>query len=174
LIVLETSNIKLRALEPEDLDFLFQTENNTSLWEVSNTTIPFSRYILTQYLANAHQDIFEAKQLRLIIQHQQKPIGMIDLFNFEPQHHKAGIGIVILQEYQQKGFANEALNIFIKYAFNTLQLHQLYANITTDNLKSIQLFTKNNFKLVGIKKDWIFIDHQYKDEGLYQLINPSI
>jgi diamine N-acetyltransferase len=174
LIVLETLNIKLRALEPEDLDFLFQTENNTSLWEVSNTTIPFSRYILTQYLANAHQDIFEAKQLRLIIQHQQKPIGMIDLFNFDPQHHKAGIGIVILQEYQQKGFANEALNIFIKYAFNTLQLHQLYANITTDNLKSIQLFTKNNFKLVGIKKDWIFINQQYKDEGLYQLINPSI
>ena len=87
MIVLESSNIKLRALEPEDLDFLLQTENNTSLWEVSNTIIPFSRYILTQYLANAHQDVFEAKQLRLIIEHQQKPIGMIDLFDFDPQHH---------------------------------------------------------------------------------------
>lgn len=174
MIVLETSNIKLRALEPEDLDFLFQTENNTSLWEVSNTTSPFSRYILTQYLANSHQDIFESKQLRLIIEHQQKPIGMIDLFDFDPQHHRAGIGIVIIEKYQQKGFANEALKIVIKYAFSTLQLHQLYANITTDNLKSIQLFTKNNFNLVGIKKDWIFTNNQFKDEGLYQLINISI
>ena len=172
-MILESNNIKLRALEPEDLNFLFQVENNTKLWEVSNTIVPFSRYILTQYLANAHQDIYEVKQLRLVIEHQEQAIGMIDLFNFDPQHHKAGIGIIILQEYQQKGFADQALNIVIEYAFNTLQLHQLYANITTDNLKSIQLFTKNKFELVGIKKDWIFINNQYKDEGLYQLINTS-
>ncbi len=167
---LESENIKLRALESEDLAFLFQTENNTSFWEVSNTQTPFSKYILTQYLKNSHQDIYEAKQLRLVIEYKNKPVGMLDLFNFEPQHHRAGIGILILKKYQQKGFANESLSLFIKYAFNILNLHQLYANITTGNKSSIKLFTNNGFELVGIKKDWIFSNNNYKNEGLYQLI----
>ncbi|PQJ23517.1 GNAT family N-acetyltransferase, partial [Tenacibaculum sp. SG-28] len=65
--VLHGEHIRLRALEPEDLEFLFQIENNETFWEVSHTLIPFSKYILKQYIANAHQDIYEAKQLRLLI-----------------------------------------------------------------------------------------------------------
>jgi diamine N-acetyltransferase len=125
-------------------------------------------------LANAQQDIYEAKQLRLIIEIDNKPIGLIDLFDFNPQHKRAGIGILILEKFQQKGFANEALQLVIKYAFNTLQLHQIYANITPDNKKSISLFTKNNFIKVGVKKDWIISNNQFKDEVLYQLINTNI
>jgi diamine N-acetyltransferase len=171
---LSSKNINLRALEPEDLDFLFQIENNTTFWEVSSIQTPFSRFILKQYLANAQQDIYEAKQLRLIIEIDNKPIGLIDLFDFNPQHRRAGIGILILEKFQQKGFANEALQLVIKYAFNTLQLHQIYANITPDNKKSISLFTKNNFIKVGVKKDWIISNNQFKDEVLYQLINTNI
>ncbi len=170
MISLQAKNIKLRALEPEDLDFLFQTENNTLFWEVSGTQAPFSKYILSQYLANAHQDIYEAKQLRLIIEYKEKPIGMIDLFDFDPKNHHAGIGIILLKEFQNKGYASESLGLFIKYAFNTLNLHQLYANITTDNVNSIKLFTTHHFNLVGVKKDWIFTKNTYKDENLYQLI----
>jgi len=173
MVRLEKNNIKLRALEPEDLDFLFQTENNTSLWEVSNIQVPFSKFILKQYLANSHQDIYEAKQLRLIIEHDNQIIGMIDLFDFEPQHYRAGIGIVILKTFQNKGFANTALQLFIDYAFNTLNLHQLYANITMGNKNSIKLFTNNNFTCIGIKKDWIYTNSQYKDEALYQLITNN-
>ena len=170
MIKLSDKNIVLRALEPEDLAFLFQTENDTALWEVSNTQTPFSKYILTQYIANSHQDIYQAKQLRLIIEHQKKPIGMIDLFDFESQHHRAGIGIVIRKEFQNKGFANDALKLFLDYAFKSLQLHQVYANITMDNKASIQLFTKKGFQLIGVKKDWIYTNKGYKDEGLYQYI----
>ncbi len=163
-------NIKLRALEPEDLDFLFTTENNTNFWEVSNTQVPFSKHILRQYIANSHQDIYEAKQLRLIIEQAQKPIGMIDLFDFNAQHKRAGVGILILKKHQEKGFANQALQLFIKYAFEILGIHQLHANITIDNKKSIALFTKNKFKKIGTKKDWIFINNNFKDVNFYQLI----
>ena len=60
--------MNLRALEPEDLEFLFEIENNESFWEVSHTQVPFSKYILKQYIENAHLDIFETKQLRLLIE----------------------------------------------------------------------------------------------------------
>lgn len=171
-MTLNGKNINLRALEPEDLDFLYQIENNESFWEVSHTQTPFSKYVLKQYLENAHLDIFEAKQLRLIIEEKstRKQIGMIDLFDFNPQHKRAGVGILIHPDYQKNGFASEALNILINYAFKQLGLHQLYANITSDNSKSISLFKKHQFKKIGIKKDWILSEGKFKDEILFQLI----
>ncbi|MCI2229709.1 GNAT family N-acetyltransferase [Polaribacter sp. MSW13] len=169
---LSNTNINLRALEPEDLDFLYQIENNESFWEISHTQTPFSKFVLKQYLENAHLDIFEAKQLRLLIEEKstKKQLGMIDLFDFNPQHNRAGIGILIHPDFQQNGFASDALSILINYAFSYLGLHQLYANITSDNFKSLSLFKKHNFREVGIKKDWIYSDRNFKDEILFQLI----
>ena len=171
-MILCGKKILLRALEPEDLEFLYQIENNETFWEVSHTQAPFSKFLLKQYLENAHLDIFEAKQLRLLIENTstKEQIGMIDLFDFNPQHKRAGVGILIHPEYQKNGFASDALSILIKYSFSHLNLHQLYANITSDNSKSISLFTKHNFNKIGLKKDWILSEGNFKDEILYQLI----
>lgn len=165
--------VKLRALEPEDLEFLFQLENDNSLWEVSHTQAPFSKFLLKQYLENAHLDIYEAKQLRLIIEEKAtgNTIGMIDLFDFNPQHKRAGVGIALDSNYRKNGFASEALSLLIEHAFSILHLHQLYASMTKDNSSSIQLFEKLNFQKAGIKKDWISTKDGFKDELFYQLLN---
>lgn len=171
-MTLSGSNINLRALEPKDLEFLFEIENNEIFWEISHTQTPFSKFLLKQYLENAHLDIYQAKQLRLVIENNttKKAVGMIDLFDFNPQHQRAGIGILIHPNSQKNGFASEALKLLIKYSFSFLNIHQLYANITPDNEKSISLFKKHQFKQVGIKKDWIFSNGNFKDEILFQLI----
>lgn len=170
---LQGNIVSLRALEPEDLQFLFDTENDESFWEVSNTQTPFSKFLLKQYLENAYLDIFEAKQLRLIIQENlnKKPVGMIDLFEFNPQHKRAGIGVLVHEKYQKNGFASEAIQLLIDYSFTHLNLHQLFANITSDNKKSIALFKKHNFIKVGIKKDWTYSNGTFKDELLFQRIH---
>ena len=170
---LKGRHITLRALEPEDLQFLFQTENDVRFWELSHVQTPFSKYVLKQYLENAHQDIYESKQLRLMIVERdlEKSIGMIDLFDFNPQHQRAGIGIIIKETYQRKGHAYDALQTLIDYCFYHLNLHQLFANITPDNIKSIALFKKAGFLLVGEKKDWLYRNRIYKSELLFQLIH---
>jgi len=172
-MLLEGKHIQLRALEPEDLEFLYQIENDVNFWEVSHTQVPFSKFLLKQYLENAHLDIYEAKQLRLIIEEKatKTSIGMIDLFDFNPQHQRAGIGIMIASKFQDHGFASEAMKLLIEYCFQHLNLHQLYANITPDNSKSIALFTKCSFEKVGEKKDWLLIDGSYKNELIFQLIH---
>ena len=171
--VLKNHIITLRALEPEDLNLLFSTENDSDFWEVSNTQAPFSKFILKKYLANAQQDIYEARQLRLVIMNTatNENLGLIDLFDFNPQHQRAGIGILILKEFQNMGFASESLKMITQYAFNHLNLHQVYANIPTDNKKSLVLFEKLNFVKIGIQKDWMFSEGSFKDVHLYQLIN---
>lgn len=171
-ISLKGKYCSLRALEPEDLDFLYQLENNTEIWEISNTLRPFSRAVLNEYLQNAHRDIFDVKQLRLCIcNDKEEKIGLIDLFDFDPKHQRAGIGLIILNPAERnKGVGAEALSLMMEYSFKILELHQVYANILEDNLASIHLFEKLGFEKVGVKKEWIKWGGTYKSEVLYQKI----
>jgi len=173
MVTLTGHTIYLRALEPEDLEFIFRLENNETIWEVSNTQTPYSRFLIRQYLENAHQDIYEAKQLRLAIckNRQFDAIGLIDIFDFDPANQRAGVGIIINDESDRgNGIGAEALNLLINYAFTQLQMHQLYANIDVGNVASVRLFTNFGFVLVGVKKDWNRKNNVYADEALYQLV----
>jgi diamine N-acetyltransferase len=173
MVTLQGNTIFLRALEPEDLAFIYHIENDETIWEVSNTQTPYSKFLITQYLENAHQDIYEAKQLRLAICKNEnlEAIGLIDLFDFDPKNKRAGVGIIIQNNVDRNnGFGKEALGLMINYAFHQLQLHQLYANIGTENLPSLSLFTTFGFEKIGVKKDWNFTNNSFHDEVLLQLI----
>jgi len=168
--------IELRALEPEDLELLYKWENNRFYWAVSNTITPFSKYTLKRYLEDSHKNIYETGQLRLMIDYipDRVTIGTIDLFDFDPFHKRAGLGILIADEsYRRKGCASMSLICLKDYCFKTLQLHQLYCNIQANNNESIELFVKLGFVKAGVKKEWIRTPEGYFDEYLFQLINPG-
>ena len=169
--------ISLRALEPEDLELLYEWENNLSYWVISNTLTPFSKFTLKRYLKNSHKNIYETGQLRLMINHtaDKMTIGTIDIFDFDPFHKRAGVGILIADEdYREKGYASMSLKCLADYCFKTLQLHQLYCNILGNNCESMELFKKQGFVQCGIKKDWIKTSDGYFDEYMFQLINPGL
>jgi diamine N-acetyltransferase len=169
-------NILLRALEPTDIDLLYSLENDMKLWHLSSTITPFSRFVLEQYLVNAHEDIFTTKQLRLVIETtvssgiQAGTAGLIDLYDFDPINLRAGIGIIIKEELRGKKFATEALELLKIYAFKTLNLVQLYAGIPENNTASIRLFGKAGFIKTGIRKRWIRNEEQWLDEHFFQLL----
>lgn len=173
---LENKTINLRAPEPEDLDLLYIWENNTSVWQISGTLIPFSRFVLKQYLENAGKDIFEMKQLRLIIQlnSNKRPVGAIDLFDFDPFHSRVGVGILIADPSdRRKGYAREALDTAMTYCFDVLKLHQIYCNIASNNSASIKLFTAARFKVVGEKKEWLKTEDGFEGELLLQCVKKG-
>ncbi len=172
--MLKGEKILLRAVEPEDAEILYKWENDFEMWKVSNTLKPFSLNVIKKYIETEHLDIFEAKQLRLMIQKIDSEIivGMIDLFDFDPYHRRAGVGIMINKMYRQNGFADEALKIIIKYSFSFLNLHQLYCNIAENNENSLKLFKNNGFEIIGLKKDWNFNGKEFENVFLLQQINP--
>jgi diamine N-acetyltransferase len=165
------SDILLRAIEPHDIDVLYRWENDPEIWHVSNTITPFSKYILEKYIENAHLDIYQVKQLRLMVDvigenAPARTVGAIDLFDFDPYHNRAGVGILIGDKSdRKKGIATLALKKFIIYCFNTLLLHQLYCNITKGN--------ECGFRVTGRKAEWIKTPGRYVEEIMLQLINPE-
>ena len=177
--ILTGPNLRLRALEPGDVDLLYAWENDTAIWNVSNTLTPFSKFQLEEYVLNSQNDIFTARQLRLIVVlkksvEEEIPVGTIDLFDFDPFHLRAGVGILVREPYRKKGFALEALQILTRYAFTSLRLHQIYCNISPENVSSIRLFKKLGFERSGIKRDWNNYSGIWEDEWMFQLINHDV
>ena len=117
--------IELRAVEPEDIDLLYRWENNASLWKYGCTIAPFSRYLLKQYIEHYSADIARDNQLRLIVvkKEDRQPIGIIDCFDYDATHRRAAIGILIDPLCTRQGFGRDALETFMRYAFEVLFLH---------------------------------------------------
>jgi len=172
-MLLENDIIRLRALEPEDLPILYEWENDTTLWIHGNTLTPYSKLALRQYISDTQQqDIYQAKQLRLMIEFKETEdvAGTIDLYDFDFHNGRAGIGILIADSFRNKGLASQALNLVHNYAFSFLKIHQLYAYVSVENNYSIRLFEKLGYKQGGLLKEWICCNSIYKNIYIYQLI----
>jgi len=163
------SKIKLRAIEPEDLDLLYLIENDTRLWNVGMTNVPYSRYTLHDYIATSSDDIYADRQVRMIIENEAgQTVGIADLTNFSPQHLRAETGIVILDKERCKGYATAALHEACDYAQRVLHLHQLYAVVAVSNRAAQSLYEKAGFQHQITLKDWLYDGKKYEDALLMQ------
>ncbi len=149
--MLKGNNILLRPLKVSDLNFLFEVENNTDNWKYGTENKQYTKEELTNYIANAKQDIATAGQFRFVIDLENTPIGFIDLFDYTA--NSAGVGVIIAKNYRRRGLAKEALKLLSIYSFETLNFKKLDCNIEKNNLRSIKLFTSCGFELEREKKE---------------------
>lgn len=172
--LLHNSIVALRALEPEDIDTLYRWENDTRLWVGGTSLMPYSKFSIKQYIADAQKDIYQLQQLRLMInlcEKDPKTIGTVDLFDFDFFNQRAGVGILIDTEYREKGYGFQALQLLTRYAFEFLNLHQLFAHIPVQNSASREIFEKVGFEETGELKQWIRFRNQFENVCIMQLIN---
>ena len=155
----------------DDLQWLYLIENDEGLWKYSNTIVPFSKEILTKYILNSNRDIFDVKQLRMVVYSKEvSRIGLIDLYDFSPENKRLALGIIIDEKYRNIGVAKNALSLIEKWIKNRLDIHQIYVNIGEENLISIKLFKSLGYKKIGLKKDWNFYNNKFNSEYTFQKI----
>lgn len=171
---MKSKSIYLRALEPEDIDYLYRWENDPEIWKVSCNSTMFSMNDLKLFIESSHKDIHCTLQKRFIIAtiENNRAIGTIDLYDFDAHNRRASIGIMIYDtENRNRGYASEAIDLIKQYAFEIVSMHQLSAMTTTSNLESIKLFKKAGFKKCAEKREWILIGSKWHDAIEFQLIN---
>lgn len=166
-----TLELRLRAMEPEDLELLYTIENDRRLWNVGNTNVPYSRYVLHDYIATSSGDIYTDRQVRLVIENGVgETVGLADLVNFDAKNLRAEVGIVITDSHRQKGYATAALQQLADYALSVLHLHQLYAVVDNVNSTALKLFENCGFRETSQLHEWLFDGHEYHDAILMQKI----
>lgn len=170
---LENDRMRLRAVEPEDLDVLYRIENDTRFWKHGVSLVPYSRYALREFIRESRQDIYADGQLRLMIEEKSdgRVCGCIDLFAFSAMHARAEVGVLVLPSEQCRGVASEALTLLKTYAFRFLQLHQLYAYVAERNLPAQRLFSSCGFVLSAVLPDWIRQEGCFESVGMWTLFS---
>ena len=149
--------LRLRKIEPSDLPFLYQWENDATMWADSDTHNPLSRHDLHQYIKNTTGDIYRDGQLRLIIEESQlstKVVGCIDLFDFDARNRKAAIGMYIAPEARGKGVGKQAVQLLLDYAFDFLHLRMVYAIISVHNIACSHIYEQMGFRPSSPLANW--------------------
>ena len=170
--MLRGKRIMLRAAEPEDLDLMYLIENDTALWSVGSTNVPYSRYALRQFIEQTSNDINTDGQIRLVIalSENRNAIGFVDLQNYDQRHRRAEVGIVILPEWQHQGLANEVLDVLDRYASKHLYIHQLYALVADNNTAAEALFQNAGYKKTATLQHWLRNEEEWQDAMVFQKI----
>ena len=171
---IKNEKITLRCAEPEDAELIFRWENDRSVWRVSGTHVPYSRFQIEQFLLS-NNDLQSQKQLRLMIVSNEGnvPVGCIDIYDYDAINERASLGILIDEAYRHQGFAKAAIALCVAYLFQNLMLHQVHCCIDELNEESQQLFTSQGFVLCGRRKGWIKTTDGFIDELEYQLIKTG-
>lgn len=162
--------VRLRALEPTDLDLLYELENDSALWADGTTLAPFSRRQLYDYIATYSNDIYTERQLRLMAVDADtgQAVGMVDLTDFEPADMRAQVGLLIVPAMQGRGYGRAALQAAMDYCRGTLQLHQLWALVAQGNDASMALFRGRGFRSAGRLRSWLRRRGSWRDAIILQ------
>lgn len=173
---LQNSHIKLRALEPEDLEVLYKWENDTTSWFTGNTVAPYSRYDLKQYIASAPKNIYEHGFIKLIIERvdDKKRFGVVDLFDYDHHNSRAEVGVYIDASHRRAGYGMQAVELITDYGLNFLHLNQLYCHIPYRNIESEALFTKAGYKKIAVMPQWIKGNGSFTDVIFMTLLSTPM
>lgn len=148
-------DIRLRKIEPADLPYLYQWENDATAWADASNHNPISQQDLRAYIESTTGDIFRDGQLRLMIESiEGETLGCIDLFDFDPRNRKAAIGMYVAPSARGKGVGESAVMELEKYAFSFLHLRMIYAVISMVNQNCTHLYEKLGYHPSSPLKDW--------------------
>ena len=153
--MIEGKKISLRTAIPGDLDILFQWENDPSVWQYGVEKGSVTKKKIKKFINESQHDLYLENQLRLLIERKpgKKPIGCIDLFDFDSGNRTAGVGILIGNEKERKkGYATESLLLLSGHAFHILGIKILTARVSSENKASMNLFLKCGFKVSEKKR----------------------
>lgn len=170
--MLEKGNIRLRAVEPEDAELMWDVESDSSQWILNGMSAPLSRQNILDYALSYDADPMSARQIRLIIENKtdKEVVGIADIYDISPSHRHAFVGIYILPSKRRQGLAVKSLGILEDYAFRLLNINHLAARIMAGNGASIILFQKAGYTRRGEIPSWFLCGNEFIPLLLYSKI----
>lgn len=179
--MIQTENLILRLVHIDEAEKLlnFELRNRDQFESVSGTRHPEfytlesrKKMIERSISAYANQSMI---RFGIYLLDDETLVGSIALNDvlWSPALLSTYLGYMIDQDYQNKGYATEAIQAMCTYAFETLHLHRIEAGVMPSNRASIKVLEKNGFNLEGLARKNVHINGSWEDHLIYSLINPK-
>ena len=86
---------------------------------------------------------------------------------------QAFIGYGGVAGHEGRGYMGEAMQLVLREAFTTLELHRIEANIQPENLPSIALARSNGFELEGFSPRYLKINGRWRDHERWAILSED-
>jgi RimJ/RimL family protein N-acetyltransferase len=172
---IETTRLKIRLVERPDLPSLLTINSNDAVtrylpyqsWtDLADGEAWYSRMSATQAAGEAGQFVIEVRESGRVI-------GTCLLFRFEQASSRAELGYVLAQEYWGAGYMFEAMHAFIAFAFGSVGLRRLEAEIDPRNLASAALIERLGFVKEGLLRQRWAVKGEVTDSSFYGLLRTD-
>lgn len=173
--ILETKRLVLRLVEKDDLQPLFAVNGDEAVFRFSpreSWKTPadgeawYSRVM-------EHRESGATLQFVIVLRESGRPIGTLAVFHFEQSVGSAEVGYVLGREHWGKGLMKEALAALVGFAFETLGLKRLEAELDPRNAASAKVLERVGFTHEGRRRRNYLSKGEVTDTGLYGMLNDD-
>ena len=172
--MLEGTLVRLRAMEPEDLEDAYKWVNDreVTLW-LTSLRYPVSRKDEQKWIDDAPTNSFG--DVRLAIETKDgKHIGGINLHRVNPEDRKAGLGIMIGEkDHWSNGYGTDAIKTLLSFAFDEMNLHRVWLHVFADNERAMACYQKCGFREEGRLRQEVYQDGRYYDVVLMGVLETE-
>jgi len=176
--MIEGKRVRLRSLELSDLDEIMKYWNDMDLRNLVGSADrgPMSRNDEEEWIRNTWKQRQERKAFHFAIETitDNKLIGGAGLFEIDWTSRSAMVGISIYNpEYWGKGYGEESMNLLLSFAFRNLNLNRVELDTFDFNNRAQKCYLKVGFKEVGRRRKARFIDGQYHDDMIMDVLKDE-
>ena len=161
--------IRLRGVEPEDAAFFFAWNRDAEMMRGLDEIWPPSTLAGTQeWIRKLSVEKPAKDEIFCVIEELTgMPVGSINAHTTNPRHGTFRYGIAVHRDYRGRGYAGEAIVIFLRYFFGELRYQKVNATVYAFNAPSIRLHEKLGFVCEGRLRRVLYTEGRYYDELQY-------
>lgn len=157
LPVLEGERLKLRGLRESDADDIFSIYSDPEVILYWSSPAYTSVDEALTLIRETQKQFRERSLFEWGAEHTEsgRVIGTCTMLNVDISHRRAEIGYAFAREFWGKGYATEAVELLIAFAYGPMNLHRLEADVHPENAASLRLLEKQGFRREGhLRERW--------------------
>lgn len=175
LPIINTTRLLLRSIEASDVDDFYDVYSNAEVMRYWSTPALPDKRAAIELINEIRAGIEHHDMLKwgIALRENDKLIGSVSLFRIEFTHHRAEIGYAQGRAYWGHGYMQEALKAVLNYAFETLNLHRIEADVDPRNAGSVRTLERFGFKREGYLRERWQVNGEIQDAFFYGLLRPD-
>ena len=167
--MIETERLLLRSITAKDNEqvFSYRSDPETNKYQ---GFVPKELKEVDEFIAKNPSEFNQPEswfQLVIIEKESNKIIGDLGIHFIGDDGFQCELGCTLSKKHQGKGFATDAMKITINYLFNVLNKHRIIGSVDPDNMDSIRLLERLNFRKEAHFKESLLISGEWVDDIRY-------
>lgn len=173
-VFLRGETVELRTVEREDVDFVHEHKNKPEVHRSFIWPYPENRDAIEEFLVEDEDD--ESANFVVCVPGDDgdpEPVGCVGMSVDSPRTREGELGMWIAPPYWGEGYATEACELVVEYAFQERNLHRMMARVMEGNDASARIWEKLGFEHEGTLRESEFMDGEYRDMNVYGVLEDE-